>query len=435
MTTSTPSIIKGEVEKNYKHNFIVNFFDGSFFWFGASFFAYRTILPVYIANLTDSEFAIALLSVIVTTGWLLPQLFTANWTQRLPLKKFAPVTVGFWTERIPILLLVPSAWLATISMELALVASMICVAWHILGAGVIAVGWQDMLAKVFPIDRRGKFFGITNFGGTATGILGATTVAWLLDRRDFPYSYMLAFFIGAIFIFLSWFFLALTKEPRVEPKNPPISNREYWKQLPTIVRNDANFRRYLVTQIFMGAGNMAIGFLAVYAVQRWELPDSQAGIFTIAMLVGQALSNLVFGWLADRKGHKLILEISVLTTALSAGIAAIAPVESLFLLVFFLNGISTAGFMLSGIMIVFEFCEPEIRPTYIGINNTFNGLVAIIMPLVGGWLAQTINYPVMFGITFAICLIGLALLRFWVKEPRKGNVVRLAAKNGPEIVK
>jgi MFS family permease len=425
MKITSPSFAH-EIEKNYRHNFIVNFFDGTAFWFGASFFAYRTILPVYIANLTDSEFAIALLSTIIATGWLLPQLFTANWTQRLPLKKYAPVTIGFWSERLPIFLLVPSAWLATISMELALVASMICVAWHIIGAGIIAVGWQDMIAKIFPVDRRGKFFGITNFGGTATGILGASTVAWLLGRHEFPYSYMLAFLFGSIFIFISWVFLALTKEPLIEAETPHVSNREYWKQLPTIVRQDANFRRYLITQIFTGAGNMALGFLAVYAVQRWNLPDSQAGIFTIAMLVGQALSNLVFGWLADRKGHKLILEISVLTTVIGSGIAAIAPSDTWFLVVFFLTGVSAAGFMLSGIMIIFEFCQPEIRPTYIGINNTFNGLVAIFMPLLGGWLAKTFNYPVMFTVTFSICLVGLILLRFWVREPRHQNLETLA---------
>ena len=419
--TSTITNLETEIERNYKHNFIVNFIDGTAFWFGASFFAYRTILPVFVANLTDSEFAIALLSVIITTGWLLPQLFTANWTQRLPLKKYAPVNIGFWTERLPILLLIPSAWLATISLELALVASLICIGWHIIGAGVIAVGWQDMIAKVFPLEKRGKFFGITNFGGTATGILGASTVAWLLDRYEFPYSYMWAFLIGAVFIMISWGALALTKEPRIEPKTERVSNRDYWKQLPVIVQSDANFRRYLIAQIFMGAGNLSLGFYAVYAVQRWDLPDSQAGVFTIAMLVGQALSNLVFGWLGDRKGHKLNLQICVFTTALAAGIAALAPDDLWFLAVFFLLGISAAGFMLSGIMIVFEFCEPEIRPTYIGINNTFNGIVAIAMPLIGGWLATTFGYPIMFGITFAVCLLGLALLHWWVQEPRKKN--------------
>ncbi len=416
-----PAAIQREIEQNYRHNFIVNFLDGTAFWFGASFWATRTIFPVYIAHLTDSTFVIALLSVLASTGWLLPQIFTANWTQRLPLKKYAPVTVGFWTERLPVLLLVPAAWLATISKELALVTSLVFMGWHIIGAGSIAVGWQDMMAKIFPVDRRGKFFGITNFGGTAAGVLGAFTVAWLLDHHEFPYGYVWAFGLGAFFTLLSWFFLAMTREPYVEPKTAPVSNREYLKQLPGIVRGDTNFRRYLLTQIFTSGSNIALGFLAVYAIQRWDLPDSQAGIYTIAMLSGQALSNLAFGWLADKKGHKLVLELCTASMIFSVGIALLAPAPIWFLLVFFLNGVSAAGFILSGIMIVFEFCEPDTRPTYIGINNTFNGVVTIAMPLLGGYLASAFGYPVMFAVTIAVSLVGLALLIFWVREPRRVN--------------
>ena len=116
--------------------------------------------------------------------------------------------------------------------------SMICIAWHIMGAGVIAVGWQDMIAKIFPVNRRGRFFGITNFGGTATGVLGATAVSWLLDHYAFPFGYLWSFLIGAICISISWIFLAMTKEPRVVPETEPVSNRDYWKQIPKIVRRN-----------------------------------------------------------------------------------------------------------------------------------------------------------------------------------------------------
>ena len=127
-----------EIQQNHKHNFTVNFLDGTMFWFGVSFFAYRTILPVYISNLTESEFVIALLSMLLATGWLLPQLFTANWVQRLPFKKYGPVNVGLWTERLPILLLAPAAWLATISKELSLILSLIIIAWHIIGVVLLS---------------------------------------------------------------------------------------------------------------------------------------------------------------------------------------------------------------------------------------------------------------------------------------------------------
>ncbi len=414
------SKLEAEVERNYKHNFLVNFFDGTAFWFGASFFAYRTILPVYIANLTDNEFAIALLSTIVATGWMLPQLFTAQWVQSLPVKKFAPVNIGIWAERLPILLLVLAAWIATRSKEISLILSLIFITWHIVGAGIIAVGWQDMLAKIFPLNRRGRFFGLTNFGGTATGVLGASSVAWLLSRFQFPYSYMWAFLAGSILIFISWFFLRMTKEPAVYPTNPPYPRKEYWGQILNIVRIDANFRRFLMAQIFMGGGNIALGFFAVFAIQNWDLPDSEAGAYTIAMLIGQALSNLLFGGLADRKGHKAVLELCVLSTLISLGIAALAHNSLWFFMVFFFTGIANAGYILSGIMIIFEFCKPDIRPIYIGLNNTFNGIFAIIMPFIGGLLAKVYNYQIMFGVTFFICSLGFFLLRFWVREPRIG---------------
>jgi len=67
-----------QVERNYRYNAVVNWLDGTFFWFGYSFIAARTILPLYVSHFTDSKLAIGLLAVLSSTGWLLPQLFTAN---------------------------------------------------------------------------------------------------------------------------------------------------------------------------------------------------------------------------------------------------------------------------------------------------------------------------------------------------------------------
>jgi MFS family permease len=413
-----------EIERNYRHNAIVNVLDGTSFWFGISFIAPLTVLPMYVRHFTDSEFEFGLLSLISNTGWLLPQLLTANWIQRLPRKKVAPVRVGLFTERLPVLLMVPAAWLATRSSTAALVVFLVLFAWFICGAGVVAVGWQDMLAKVIPLDRRGRFFGITNFGGTATGLLGAAAASWLLNRYEFPYGYILCFAAAAVFIFVSWIFLSLTREPAQVSQESAISQREYWRRLPGIVRTDANFRRYLLSRMVITVGGMGLGFLTVYAAQRWHLPDSQAGNFTASMLAGQALSNLVFGVLADRKGHKLVLELSTLFGALAVGIASLAPSPTWFHAVFALTGSSAAGFLLSGIMIIFEFSSPEVRPTYIGLSNTVIGVAAAVAPMVGGWLAGAVGYRGLFAVAFVIGLVGLVLLHWWVREPRPRALVQ-----------
>ena len=415
------SLFEQEVERHYRHNAIVNVLDGTFFWFGASFFTARTILPVYVSHFTDSKLLIGLISVLSTTGWLLPQLFTVNWVQRLPRKKTGVVRVGLFTERLPVFLMAAAAWLATRSSTLALAAFFVMFAWHTLGAGVVAVSWQDMLAKIIPLDRRGRFFGITNFGGTATGVLGAAAASWLLDRYDFPYGYVYCFAVAAVFVFISWIFLSLTREPAQVSHEPVISQREYWRRLPPILCADVNFRRYLLSQVVNSLGGMAIGFLVVYAVGRWQLPDSQAGSYTASMLIGQALSNLAFGVLADRRGHKLVLELSALCGTLAVGLAGLAPDSAWFYLVFALVGASTAGFMLSGIMIAFEFSTADLRPTYIGLNNTVTGVAAGAAPLVGGWLAGAVGYQALFAVAFVVGLAGLALLRWSVRDPRQAG--------------
>jgi len=421
-----------EVEQDYRHNAVVNLLDGTFFWFGASFFNPTTILPLYVRHLTDSRLAIGLLSTITSTGWLLPQLFTAPWVQRLPRKKVVPVKLGLFTERLPVMLMVPAAMLAGRSPTLALVFFFLAYAWHVIGAGVVAVGWQDMLARIIPVDRRGRFFGMTNFGGTATGVLGAAAASWLLNRYPFPKGYVLSFAAAALLIFISWVFLSRTREPAQESHEPEDSRHRYWRRLPRmllgLVRADPNFRRYLLSQIVVTIGRMAVGFLTVYAAQRWRLSDSRAGGFTAPMLIGQALSNLLFGVLADRRGHKLVLELSTLSGVLAVGVAAFAPAPAWFYAIFALIGASSAGFILSGIMIIPEFSTSDMRPTYIGVSNTLTGAVAALAPMLGAWLAGVLGYRGLFAVASLIGLVGFALLRWSVREPRHANTAAGAAE-------
>ena len=84
---------------------------------------------------------------------------------------------------------------------------------------------------------------------------------------------------------------------------------------------------------------------------------------------------------------------------------------------------SAVSAMLSGIMIVFEFSTPDVRPTYIGLNNTVGGAVNVVAPLLGGWLAGAAGYRALFALAFVIGLAGFALLHWSVREPRQTRPV------------
>ncbi len=408
-----------EVQRNYRHNFTVNFLDGTTFWFGSSFIASSVILPLYVSHFTDRDILIGLVAVISSGGFFLPQLFTANWVEHVPVKKDIPVKIGLFTERLPIILLAPAAALLAIrAPNLALTAFFFLFAWHVIGAGLTGVGWQDMLAKVIPVKNRGRFMGLTNFGGTVTGILGAGTAAWLLGRFPFPGGYIACFGIAAVFIMISWVFLAQTREPPLANRERPVSQRDYWKKLPLILKSDPNFVRFLFCTGVINIGSMSLGFLAVYAQRHWNLPDSTVGAYTAAMLVGQALANLLFGWLADRHGYKVIIELGTLAMILCTGLALIAPSPGWFGLVFALRGVMAASTLLA-MLIAFEFSKPDIRPTYIGMTSTATGVSAAIAPVIGGWLAASVGYSGLFQAAVGVGLLGLLMLRFLVREPRR----------------
>jgi MFS family permease len=414
---------QNEIEKNFRWNFVVNALDGASFWFGVSFISSAVILPLFVSHFTSNPLLIGLIPFLSAAGALLPQLFMANTVERAPLKKIFPTTISFFLERLPIFLMAPLTYLlATSQPRLALISFFVLYTWHCFGVGVIIIGWQDMVAKIIPVDKRGRFFGITNFVGNGSGILGALAVPFLLNRSTFPTAYVLAFTAASILIFISWVFISLTREPAVPSRKPPVSQVDYFRSLPEVLRRDRNFRMYLLAQIIFSLSGMATGFLVVYTVQTWKLPDAQASGFTIALQVGLTLANLFFGFFSDRKGHKLSLEICFLLSVLSLGLATIAPNPLWFFPIIFLRGAVVAGSMLSGISIVYEFTHAENRPTYIGLANTIPGIAGAIAPLIGGWLVGAISYQAMFLLSAIVGAIGWALLRFAVREPRHVKV-------------
>ena len=81
-------------------------------------------------------------------------------------------------------------------------------------------------------------------------------------------------------------------------------------------------------------------------------------------------------------------------------------------------GIGIESGACAGIAIAFEFSPPDVRPTYIGLNNTINGIAAIVAPIVGAVLASVAGYRALFVVAIVVSSIGIVMMRWWVQEPR-----------------
>lgn len=411
------SEIAAEVERNYRWNFTFNLLDGVIFWFGLSFASSTTIVPLFVSKLTLNPLLIGLIAVIAQASWYLPQLFTASQTERLSRKKPVVINLGFFTERLPVFLWPVAALVALWSPALALILFFISYAWHGLGAGLVAPAWQDLIARCFPVNRRGRFFGTTTFIGTGVGTIGAMLSSSLLGAAPFPLNFVCLFFIAAVAINLSWAFLAQTREPVQPASSAPAGAGQFRAKLSQILRRDHNFRTFLQARLLLALGSTGAGFITIAAIERWQVSDSTVGLYTAALLLGQTAGNLLAGLLADRFGHKLSLQIGAAAAVMAFALAWLAPAPIWYYLVFAGWGMAYGIAIVSGILIILEFSSPEHRPTYIGITNTGVGLASSLAPLAGGWLAS-FNFSWLFALSAGINLAALGLLYWQVKEPR-----------------
>lgn len=404
-------------DQNFRWNYLFNSLDVISFMGSMSMLSATTILPLFITKLTDSTIPLAIVAIISQAGFFLPQLFASNMIEQLDRKKPVVVYLGFFTERLPAMLMIGAAAAAFWSPTVALWLFLLLFAWFHVGGGVIATAWQDLVARCFPVEWRGRFFGGNMFLGTAIGVGMASAAGVILERFTFPLNFIIIFAIAAVGINLSWAFLILVREPVEKSTVPRRSTTDYLRALPDVVRSDINFRNFLSARFVLALAEMGSGFLTVAAIQLWAIPDAMVASFTTVNLIGQTVASLVMGVLADRYGHQLSLEISAVAATFAFGLAWFAPAASWYLPVFFLLGFFTGARIVSGTLVVLEFCVPEKRPTYVGLASTLTGIGSAIAPLIGAGLVR-VGFSWAFAASTITSLAALLMMRYWVKEPR-----------------
>jgi len=248
----------------------------------------------------------------------------------------------------------------------------------------------------------------------------------ILADRPYPRNFGLCFSLAFAAMVISWVGLALNREPESPTVKARTSLGHYLGQLPTVVRRDRNYARFLVSRSIANLGGMAGGFFMVYGASRFAIGGKEVGTLTAVLVGTQAVMNLLWGTVGYRRGHKAVLCGAAFSMALAAIATRMASSPAWLLATFALLGASMAGDSISGMNIILEFCASEDRPTYIGLTNTLLAPVRTLAPLLGGWLAIGVGYKGMFTVALLVTTLGGTLLALWVQEPRHIRQRKLA---------
>jgi len=407
------------LQKSLRFNTIVNLIDGGFFGFALGLASFSTVIPLFIANFTDSAAWIGLVPAIHAVGWQFPQLLTARWVSRM--KRFKPFVL-FMTvqERLPFLGLALLAWWSPeIDNRLTLTIAFSLLIWQGVGGGLTANAWQNFIGKIIPYNLRATFFGAQSAAANLLGGIGAILAGFLLERLDFPTNFMVCFLLASGMMVVSWVFLSLSREPDHPIDSQPDNQKVFWQKVLVIIRKDRPFRWFIISRILFQFATMAAAFYTVYAVKVLGMGEVAAGVMTSILFIVQVVSNMAFGWLADRKGRLPVLMIGALCSVIAAGAAWLAPDYNWFYAIMIFAGMASSVFWTIGIAVSLEFGTEQERPTYVGLANTLIAPSAILAPLLGGWLADWVSYRLTFLVSALFGLLTWLILFLFVRIPQK----------------
>jgi MFS family permease len=405
--------------KHLRFNITVGLIDGGFFGIALGFASFGTILPLFVASMTDSATLIGLVPAIHSAGWLLPQLFTANHTSRLRRYK-RTVMLNTIHERVPFLGFALVAFLLPkIGLQTGLALAFLLLIWQGLGGGFTANPWTSMISKIIPNENRGTFFGLQAAVANLFISGAAVGAGYLLSGLASPINFAVCFLIATVFFTASWFALALTREPEDTERVIEAEQPSLWKGAGRIVQRDMNFNWFLVARFISQFATMGFSFYIVYALRRFDAGPVTLGYLTATLTITQTVANIGMGWLGDRIGHRAMLILGAIAAMLSSLLAAYAPSLTWFFPIFILSGLTNVSIWTNGMTMATTFSGENERPFYIGLAQTLTAPATIIAPLLGGWIADTKGFVPTFAISAILSVVMIGILLFIVKNPHK----------------
>lgn len=413
---------KSYVDQHLNRNIAAQLAHGMLGQTGFRLFSAPTFLPVYLYALSGSEFIVGLARSLESLGQTLTPMLGASLIGHR--KKMLGITLF-----VSVLMRLQILFIALTGLFLGASGNAI---WLIIFfmvlmgifQGVSVVMMNSLRARVIPVRRRGMVAGWRNFlsGGT-TAILAYFAGGYFIDHNVLGDGYAALFLLAFVIASLGIGALAFTKEP------PGITLRkrenviQSFKSLPGLLRGNPAFARFFVVGTLGSIGRMAMPFYILYASTQMEISGAMLGVLTTIWMLAGTATNIVWGSIADRSGYRLVLIVTLSLWTFSHFQLLFVDGILGVMLFFALFGTSSSGFTQARQNMVLELGSEEDIPLRIAVSNMANNMVAGVGPMLGGMIALTLGYEIIFIVCIVVQLVALYILVEYIPEPRRASVV------------
>lgn len=423
-----------------KRTFVLGVINGTGFIFSFSLLHPSTVLPVLVKELMgDSMIYLGIMAWVFTGGWFWLQVLLQNKLETSPRKLvFYRISAGIrivtWSLLTALLW-----WGQNLPRELIYLGLVMLMFAYTSAGGLGMIPFWDIVAKSIPAKRRASFFGMRRFlGGLLAVFVGGALIHAALDpdsRWAFPRNYGVLALVSLIVVCISFLAFCWVREPIHRVHSHRLSLNRQLRRGPRIFRRDPDVRSLVYVRVLAAlAMHMTFPFLFRFMTDELKTPIAMAGYFTSVHLLSATVSNVLWSYVGDSRGTRLLLKsatilvLAVPVAALITPLLSTTPLFRLYELTFSaqLLGMTTAFLLLGGAMAgqmlgetnyLMEIAPERKRPTYLGLN----ALVTMLLstgPIVGALLiGDARRFQLGFCLSIALAA-GAFIAARRLREPR-----------------
>ena len=409
---------QGFVWKNLRRNYIGHYIHGMLGMTGFRLVNAPTFIPAYLHHLSGSDLIVSLGASLQQLGGVISPIAGAAQIEHR--KKILPVSMFLGTMmRVQILGIALAGWL--LGGTQLLVSVLVFLFLLGLFSGPQNVAFQFLLAKMIPIERRGRLQGWRNLsGGVVAAALSYFAGKYLVGGNVLGNGYSTTFALAFILTSLGLTaFRFLVREPEPPTVRPRTAMRERLRELIPMLRADPGFLYFMIARTFAIASRVAQPFYIIYVAHKIGLTGETIGEMSLAFLGADTVMSIGWGYLADHFGFRSNFIIALLFWIASTIMLMNVSTPLLLFVAFFGLGAGNSGYQMSASNIVFEFGHRDDMAMRLAFSNTAESVMSAAGPLIGGVIAASFGYFAVFWVAIVCEAIALVLLVALVEEPRK----------------
>jgi len=405
------------VWRNLKRNYAGHYLHGMLGMTGFRLISAPTFLPAYLHAASGSNAIVGLGLALQQVGGVISPIFGATKVEHR--KKVLPAAMWMGgLGRLAILGMAISGWMLS-GQPLAWALLFFLFMFGVF-MGAQRVVFSLLMSKVIPVSRRGRLQAWRNAtGGLIAAVLAYFAGKYLVGANLFGNGYSTTFILAfALTTAGLWALQLLMKEPEPPTTRPQARFRDRLREFPALIAQDRMYGFFLLVQMLATSARIATPFYILYVGKVLGTDGATLGLLSFAFLGADTASNLVWGYLGDRAGFRIVL-VGALVIWIAATVLLLNVHEVWAMFLAFAGlGAALAGYMMSAQTMILEFGDRDDLPMRLAISATAESITATAGPLAGGLVAEAFSYTAVFGASLGFLVLALLLLLAAVRDPR-----------------